>query len=781
MSFVSGRVLEAERERKKEQKRLARAKILDEAKEKFMKEKQLREQRHQRGDDAWLAPGVNKRLKLPSKNKKHKKSKTKHKSDSPKRHNEEVDDGTEDMWVEKGEESSQQATPLARDEWMTTLIGPSLASTKRLAELTELAKKKSNDDEEEGEGMTREEPGGHPLELNPYWKGGGAGLPQEDDQPVSGRNLVGDGGRSWLLRSYKRALQRAEEEGVSFESIAVHQWGSLDKLHSMLRDARIDPDNPDGPSKSKRNLYVREERERRGPTDRHGNREHRGPTDHHGNRSSSSYRRPYRDERKSSSKHFMKPSLDDEEIPTGSSGQHLLLGMSGTSNWQSKDAPTAPPTLSQNSNDDDDAGYNDEADTVEGDGDTSPPPPPPQSVTLNQLNMTAAKLVKAEIMGDQRKIQELKNEMEHLKMLMETSAGSTEGNRGQRMGREEQVVLLTKTDKYGNARPVNMGHSNRKSNKGYRHTDKGKRKKYFADDDDHTLRSLIEQERSLTAEDTHLAIAQMASKFVPSAQGQEVIDDALDSTSVMKYDHDKEMKRNQSKAKAESLRMTHIMDNCKRCLDNEGFDKHLLIAVGINVYLTLPAVQSLINGHCLLVPMEHKSNSMILDENVWSEMNVYRKGLTRMFSDRDMDVVYMETYTHSKRQGHMCIECIPIPKDVGHLAQMYFKKAIQESDQEWSDNKKLIDTSKKGVRGSLPVGLPYFFVEFGLDGGYAHIIEDHTKFPHYFGKEICGGMMDLDPHLWLKPHRESFERQKEKAVEFAEWWAPYDWTQKLKE
>lgn len=65
---------------------------------------------------------------------------------------------------------------------------------------------------------------------------------------------------------------------------------------------------------------------------------------------------------------------------------------------------------------------------------------------------------------------------------------------------------------------------------------------------------------------------------------------------------------------------------------------------------------------------------------------------------------------------------------------MLSQKAILESDTEWTQNKKLIDTSKKGLRGSIPKGLPFFSVEFGLDGGFAHVIEDEDLFPFYFGK-----------------------------------------------
>lgn len=38
----------------------------------------------------------------------------------------------------------------------------------------------------------------------------------------------------------------------------------------------------------------------------------------------------------------------------------------------------------------------------------------------------------------------------------------------------------------------------------------------------------------------------------------------------------------------------------------------------------------------------------------------------------------------------------------------------------------------------VPRGLPYFAVDFGLQGGFAHVIENEQKFPHYFGKvSLC--------------------------------------------
>ncbi|KAL8573039.1 hypothetical protein ACOMHN_010469 [Nucella lapillus] len=101
---------------------------------------------------------------------------------------------------------------------------------------------------------------------------------------------------------------------------------------------------------------------------------------------------------------------------------------------------------------------------------------------------------------------------------------------------------------------------------------------------------------------------------------------------------------------------------------------------------------------------------------------------------------------------------------------------MQDAGPEWSSNKKVVELSPKDIRHSVPKGFPYFSVDFGLQGGYAHIIEDKNTFPSYFGREIVGGMIDAEPGLWRKPHREGFKVQRQKVLEFEKLWKPYDFT-----
>lgn len=57
-------------------------------------------------------------------------------------------------------------------------------------------------------------------------------------------------------------------------------------------------------------------------------------------------------------------------------------------------------------------------------------------------------------------------------------------------------------------------------------------------------------------------------------------------------------------------------------------------------------------------------------------VQVFRKTLTQMFLAMDQDVVFMETCMGLRYHPHMYIECVPMEKETGDLAPIYFKVTI---------------------------------------------------------------------------------------------------------
>ncbi|XP_015496272.1 CWF19-like protein 2 [Parus major] len=411
---------------------------------------------------------------------------------------------------------------------------------------------------------------------------------------------------------------------------------------------------------------------------------------------------------------------------------------------------------------------------------------PPRVLSEEEMNRLGARIVKAELMGDTDLASELQAELDNARKLRETQGQiPAKAGRDASSRQEDEQVVLVRTDGSGRAWPV-MGPAEPLEPKGGRrkpqmmptHVDK-ERVRYFQDDDRMNLKDLVKNEKMRTAEDQNSLFMRMASKLMEKTDREYyTLDDMFVSKAAKRARSGEEEEVQRRKAIREHQQLAACMEKCPYCFDSSELSKHLIIAIGTKVYLSLPSSQSLTEGHCLIAPLQHHTAATLLDEDIWEEIQMFRNALVKMFEAKDLDCVFLETNMSMKKRYHMVYECIPLPKEVGDMAPIYFKKAIMESDEEWSMNKKLIDLSSKDIRKSVPKGLPYFSVDFGLQGGFAHVIEDQHNFPHYFGKEIIGGMLDLEPRLWRKGVRQNFEEQRKKVLQFAQWWKPYDFTKK---
>ncbi|NXK82864.1 C19L2 protein, partial [Amazona guildingii] len=201
------------------------------------------------------------------------------------------------------------------------------------------------------------------------------------------------------------------------------------------------------------------------------------------------------------------------------------------------------------------------------------------------------------------------------------------------------------------------------------------------------------------------------------------LDDMFVSKAAKRVRSGEEEEMQRRKAIREHQQLAACMEKCPYCYDSSELSKHLIVAIGTK--------EGSVGAR---VPKIKNEMIWVFFYLIFLALRMFRNALVKMFEAKDLDCVFLETNLSLKKRYHMVYECIPLPKEVGDMAPIYFKKAIMESDEEWSMNKKLIDLSSKDIRKSVPKGLPYFSVDFGLQGGFAHVIEDQHSFPHYFGK-----------------------------------------------
>ncbi|KAL1565846.1 CWF19-like protein 2 isoform X5 [Salvia divinorum] len=224
-------------------------------------------------------------------------------------------------------------------------------------------------------------------------------------------------------------------------------------------------------------------------------------------------------------------------------------------------------------------------------------------------------------------------------------------------------------------------------------------------------------------------------------------------------------------------------ERCQFCFENPARPKHLVISIANFTYLSVPHQQPVVPGHCCILTLQHESSTRSVDNNVWDEIRNFKKCLIMMFAKQEKDAVFFETVIGLARQGRHClVECVPIPRNIAKQAPLYFKKAIDEAEDEWSqhDAKKLIDTSEKGLHGSIPKNFPYFHVEFGLSKGFVHVIDDEKEFPVDFGLNVARGMLQLPAEVMHgRRRKESVETQVQAVASFEKDWQPFDWTKQL--
>ncbi|KAL7849516.1 hypothetical protein SRHO_G00211390 [Serrasalmus rhombeus] len=282
MAAYGGFESETNIEKKKSEKRKYREQVLQQAKKKYEDEERRVAERKARGEDTWMLPEIDQRLQQigqehsvknnnKKKDKSKKKKKEKKKKKKVKKEKAQEQDGSSDSsedsdeWVEAAPQSrgvdkawkvSGQATPTVstansnqRDEWMTF----DFLAMKTTSVAERRARKEAEKEDERERERSVEQAGLHRLELNPYWKDGGSGLPPEESSSTALKKaaMVEDGGLSWLRKSYQRMKEQAEKEQRRLDDIVAERYGSMEQFQKRLQEAEeaapSDSDDPPTP------------------------------------------------------------------------------------------------------------------------------------------------------------------------------------------------------------------------------------------------------------------------------------------------------------------------------------------------------------------------------------------------------------------------------------------------------------------------------------------------------------------------------------------------------
>ncbi|EGN98039.1 hypothetical protein SERLA73DRAFT_123438 [Serpula lacrymans var. lacrymans S7.3] len=396
-----------------------------------------------------------------------------------------------------------------------------------------------------------------------------------------------------------------------------------------------------------------------------------------------------------------------------------------------------------------------------------------RALSPSSLNKLQARVLRAKLMGT--------SDAEALEREYENESKKANGAIGDGNVRTKVEVLPT-LDARGRMYDVGHGKDDGKALAGNR---KKKEKvetrdpktgdivRYNADDDTTTLGEMLRQER-----------------FGAGMEDQKNLD-AQFAKAIM----------GDGKFEVDYKRTQKALATCQFCFgEDDSPPKAPVIAMGTRVYLSCTTDEELLDGHCLIVPIQHHLTMLEGDDDVWDETKNFMKSLMRMFAEEDKGVIFYETVITLKWQKHTCIECVPLPWAQYDVIPAYFKESILQSEAEWSQHKKLIDFGARpgGFRRAMVPNLPYFMVQFDHKGekGYGHVIEGTGEsaaageedgaldegekgggdFPRYFAGEIIGNVLDIEPRRWRRPRRIDFRHNKDRVERFKEKYDKFDWT-----
>ncbi|TPX64624.1 hypothetical protein SpCBS45565_g05766 [Spizellomyces sp. 'palustris'] len=690
--------------------------------------------------------------KKDKKNKKHHKDRSRDRSKRSKRGKSDGDvspspgsgsdsDGSEiEQWVEKPaavqspksitkpasrESSSEAPKPvqeIVRDNWMMA-PGEGFDFTQMGGQSE--PRKREADIKREEEEKRRQEIRAR-RELNPYLKDGGAGVPTDESSSTKSAGTrtyeFGDSGANWRMVKLKRALEIANQEGKSVEEVAIERYGSLDAYEEAQAERDFLDKRRSGDRKDEfgRDIPYRPTFRKTAPFQRPGE--------------GSFTKRPA--EESHSEERALKRAKPASSTPSRSSAPRI---------------PSVNVVVpSQSGLDDGPILSNDE---------------------LNKLN---ANVLKAKLMGHPEAAE---LEAEYNRQRKRSACGRTVS---------EGQALLSNVDSRGRLQDIGVASSapgsqgpQRRQHSKYdqdTHDEHGNRIRYSADDNKDGLSDLILQERMAGAHDFDTHMAEQITRDSTFTNNLDYMDDNIDRLSKRKQLTD-DRKRNI--AINDYQKHEKAVSKCSYCFQEGKKPRVPIVALGTKAYLALPEVVDMVPGHCIIVPLDHVLSSLECDDDTWTEIRNFQKALTAMFDENNQGVIFMEQVINLKWHKHVIIECIPLPKDVWEDAPGYFKEAINEAEGEWSQHRKIIDTSKNGFRGSMVKHLPYFHVWFDPNRGYGHVIEDSEQWREYFGREVIASPLDLSPDRWRRPRRVDPQYNGPRMDYFLERWKKYDWTAAL--
>eukprot|EP00250_Pteridium_aquilinum_P012486 c20756_g3_i1 orf=573-2408(-) len=214
---------------------------------------------------------------------------------------------------------------------------------------------------------------------------------------------------------------------------------------------------------------------------------------------------------------------------------------------------------------------------------------------------------------------------------------------------------------------------------------------------------------------------------------------------------------------------TRLPVACWFCLASPNVDTDLVIDVGDHCYCAM-AKGGLVDGHVLLLPIEHFPSTLSLPEHTVEELKKYKRALRKLYKSQGKTLVIFERCLQFKGETHAHLQVVPILLSKASQVRSGFVSAAKEFGFSFQVIRPEGEDlgAHEALQNHLQGEKNYFFVELPEGTILVHVLDSRDSIPVQFGREVCARVLGVPERSDWRACKLSKDEERAMAEKFKE-------------
>lgn len=209
-------------------------------------------------------------------------------------------------------------------------------------------------------------------------------------------------------------------------------------------------------------------------------------------------------------------------------------------------------------------------------------------------------------------------------------------------------------------------------------------------------------------------------------------------------------------------------DNCWFCLKSPQVEKHLVVSVGTEVYVTL-AKGELVPEHLLFIPINHVPSVTNAPEAVRDELEKYKKSIKEYMKTKNKTIILFERFINKNHHCHL--QVVPISEEEGLRA----KEAITAEAARRNIRFEPVSVPARDIAEVVEPDQSYITIELPSGEVLLHAI-GRQRVPMEIGRELVAALIGKPERSEWKACVLSKPDEIKEVSAIKQAFKPFDWS-----